>query len=646
MHLSRSGRLIFLGALVLLGSAALAAWYFTLPTPPPVSTEPEPPQPDPPTPDPRIVFDSPYRNVKPGVGYVGDAACAKCHQALTKSYHAHPMGRSAALVSQATPIEKYAPSGHTEFTSGPFALSIEKSPTEVRHRVRVLEPTPVPVSDVIIPAEIAIGSGTRGRSYLSVEGGAVWQTPVSWFGPEDRWDVSPGFHLGSMARRAIVPECLYCHVDRVEPVPGADNRYREPLLPVQAAIGCERCHGPGALHVAERTAGATPQTDTSIVNPRHLAPALQSAICEQCHLQGEERVPRRGRDLFEYRPGLPFEQFVSVYVRHPDLAAANRSVGQFEQMEQSRCFTGSRGALLCTSCHDPHAAPDAPTRDAHYRQRCLSCHKSQGCTLPEPDRRTKNDSCVACHMPKAASANIIHASVTNHRVPRTAAPGPAPKGLPFAESPLVRFRSGPFSPTGDERERDLGLALAGFAKKRLPPEITTRSDLRSLATERLRASLARWPGDADAWRALASTRPDPAEAVEKFRAARNALALNPEAEAALAGLVEAATVAERYDAALEAADTRVRINPTAVDPLLSRAIVHLARNDWERGEADCRAALRINPLHPQVRTYLGACLHKRGDPAAGQRELQTALRFEPDVRVQANLREWFRQATR
>ncbi len=470
MHLSRSGRLIFLGALVLLGSAALAAWYFTLPTPPPVSTEPEPPQPDPPTPDPRIVFDSPYRNVKPGVGYVGDAACAKCHQALTKSYHAHPMGRSAALVSQATPIEKYAPSGHTEFTSGPFALSIEKSPTEVRHRVRVLEPTPVPVSDVIIPAEIAIGSGTRGRSYLSVEGGAVWQTPVSWFGPEDRWDVSPGFHLGSMARRAIVPECLYCHVDRVEPVPGADNRYREPLLPVQAAIGCERCHGPGALHVAERTAGATPQTDTSIVNPRHLAPALQSAICEQCHLQGEERVPRRGRDLFEYRPGLPFEQFVSVYVRHPDLAAANRSVGQFEQMEQSRCFTGSRGALLCTSCHDPHAAPDAPTRDAHYRQRCLSCHKSQGCTLPEPDRRTKNDSCVACHMPKAASANIIHASVTNHRVPRTAAPGPAPKGLPFAESPLVRFRSGPFSPTGDERERDLGLALAGFAKKRLPPK--------------------------------------------------------------------------------------------------------------------------------------------------------------------------------
>src|ERR1700720_2764393 len=46
-------------------------------------------------PDPREVFPTPFRNVKPGVAYVGDAACAGCHRDIAKRYHAHPMGRSA-----------------------------------------------------------------------------------------------------------------------------------------------------------------------------------------------------------------------------------------------------------------------------------------------------------------------------------------------------------------------------------------------------------------------------------------------------------------------------------------------------------------------------------------------------------------------
>jgi predicted CXXCH cytochrome family protein len=556
------------------------------------------------------------------------------------------MGRSAEFVSRSTPVEKYHPSGHTAFSSGAFDLDVENSARGVWHTVRVRGSTPVPVEPFVIPAEVAIGSGRRGRSYLCVESGAVWQTPISWYGPEERWDVSPGFRLGSSARRAIVPACLYCHVNRVEPVPGADNRYREPVFAKQLAIGCERCHGPGELHAAEREAGAAPAgTDTSIVNPRHLPPPLQVAICEQCHLQGEERVTRRGRDLFEFRPGLPFEQFASVYVRHPDIAVANRSVGQFEQMERSRCFSGSRGALQCTSCHDPHSVPNQQGRDAFYRQKCLSCHDTKGCSLPQPERAAKNDSCIACHMPRAASANIIHASVTDHRIPRTPGARPSPKGLPFGASPLVRFRSGPFSPPPEERDRDLGIALARFGKKRLPDEITSRGDLRTLASERLRGSLERWRGDADAWLALAGVGGERSEDSERLRAARNAVALAPSSEA-LAALVEIATAAGKYDEAEEAAERRIQLNPNATDPVLSRAVVYLARGNWERAEADCRTVLRTQPLHPQAHLYLGICLHKRGDPVAGQRELQTAMQLEADPRERALLTDWYQRATR
>jgi predicted CXXCH cytochrome family protein len=643
---SRFTRQTMVGSLILLAVAiGVASWYATRPDSPPPPDATQSPDSDPHTPDPRLVFDTPFRNVKPEVRYVGDSACARCHAAITRSYHAHPMGRSAELVSRAAPVEKYAPSAHTSFSAGPFDLRVEKTPEGARHRVRLREDTAVSVPEFVIPAEIAIGSGTRGRSYLTVEGGAVWQSPVSWFGPEQRWDLSPGVQLGGNARRPIRPTCLYCHVDRVEPIPGADNRYREPVFPGQVAIGCERCHGPGALHVAERAAASEPgAVDTSIVNPKHLSLALQSSICEQCHLQGAERVDRRGRDEYEFRPGLPFEQFVSVYVLHPDIAEPNRSVGQFEQMEKSRCF--SSGRLVCTSCHDPHAAPKPEARDHHYRQRCLSCHESKGCSLPVPARQAKEDNCISCHMPRSASTNITHASVTNHRVPRTASPPPAPRGLAFGTSPLLQFRVGPLSPPPPERERDLGIALARFGTKTRTSEIVPLGVVRSLAITRLRASLARWPGDGESWGVLASTIADRRETAEKLKAATTAATLAPESEFALATLAEAARGAGQYDVALDAAGKVIRINPTSADALLGRAFVYLSIGDWAKAEADCRAALRLHPLNPEGHLYLAICLHHLGDTQGGQREAQTAAQLESTPREQESLLEWYRRATR
>ncbi len=643
-----SRRLVCVALLLAAGVTTSAVWYFTRPG------DPQPPAPaditpDPPPPDPRLVFDTPFRNVKPDVAYVGDAECARCHPALAKSYHAHPMGRSAEYVSRSAPVEKYDSSGRATFSAGPFDLEVEKSAEGVRHRIRVRGSNPIPVPEVVLPVEVAIGSGTRGRSYLTVDRGSVWQTPVSWFGPDQKWDLSPGFRLGKTVRRSIGSGCLYCHVDRVEPISGAENRYREPFFPAQAAIGCERCHGPGALHVAERSRTPdAPGTDTSIVNPRHLSAALQLAICEQCHLQGEERVNRRGRDAFEFRPGLPFEQFVSVYVRHPDIAEAHRSVGQFEQMEQSQCFSRSSGRLTCTTCHDPHRAPAPMDRDAHYRQRCLTCHElpgTRGCSLPVPDRQAKNDSCIACHMPKAASANIIHASVTDHRVPRTPAARPASRGLAFGTPPLVRFRAGP-ALAPEELRRDLGIALARFGKKAVAHEIVPGGDLRLFARERLSASLAVWPGDAEAWGALAAVRTERGEAAERLKAASTAAALAPDSEAALIALTEAAAAAAEYDVAEDTAGKLVRLNPHASDPLVARAFVYLKRGDWAKAEADCRAALRIHPLHPEARLYLAICLHQQGDPAAGLREAQTAAQLESDARERAFLVDWYRRATR
>jgi hypothetical protein len=45
---------------------------------------------------------SPFKNARPGVGYVGDAACARCHREIALAYRSHPMGRSLAPVAGPT----------------------------------------------------------------------------------------------------------------------------------------------------------------------------------------------------------------------------------------------------------------------------------------------------------------------------------------------------------------------------------------------------------------------------------------------------------------------------------------------------------------------------------------------------------------
>src|SRR5262249_52353349 len=148
----------------------------------------------------------------------------------------------------------------------------------------------------------AIGSGTRGRSYFTSHDGYLLRTPISWFSQKAIWDLSPGFVLHMPSRRPIV-ECLFCHTNHADCVAGSLNHFRLRVFRGYA-IGCERCHGPGELHVQRHERGE-PATgfDDTIVNPNRLEPVLREAVCQQCHLEGSMRILRRGRQPFDYRPG-------------------------------------------------------------------------------------------------------------------------------------------------------------------------------------------------------------------------------------------------------------------------------------------------------------------------------------------------------
>jgi hypothetical protein len=97
-----------------------------------------------------------------------------------------------------------------------------------------------------------IGSGRRGLSYLFAQNGFLFESPVNWYGNEQRWDMAPAYQSASEIPLNLpaFTNCLRCHVSGMrEPLKGTDNLYPKPAF-LHAGESCECCHGPGARHIA------------------------------------------------------------------------------------------------------------------------------------------------------------------------------------------------------------------------------------------------------------------------------------------------------------------------------------------------------------------------------------------------------------
>jgi hypothetical protein len=290
-----------------------------------------------------------------------------------------------------------------------------------------------------------IGSGNHGSSYVIAIGDALFQSPISWYTMRQRWDLSPGFENDAQPDffRPVTADCFSCHAGSARPHPGTLNRYFDP--PFQpASIGCDRCHGDPAGHLADAKR-------SNIVNPARLEPARRDAVCEQCHLSGEARIPHPGKAFSDFRPGMRMEQVFSVYVKQTagDLNGL-KVVSHSEQMVRSACFMKSK-TMWCGSCHDPHRASSGDA--AWYRDKCLGCHESERMTL---HRVRAGEDCASCHMPTIRAYDGGHTAFTDHQIRVSG------KAKPGSDTGHLRAWREP-----DEtlRNRNLGLAYISVAAR-------------------------------------------------------------------------------------------------------------------------------------------------------------------------------------
>jgi hypothetical protein len=298
--------------------------------------------------------------------------------------------------------------------------------------------------DVAHKLDYVVGGGIVGYSYLFQLGPWMLQAPLSYYERSKTWELSPGYVEDDLGfTRVATTGCLMCHNGQPMPVPLRDGSYEQPPFRFgEASIGCETCHGPGTLHVAEMQTkkGATlkpGEVDTSIVNPAHLSPRLADDICQECHQQGDTQVLYPGKSVLDFRPGRPLTETIAKFrlsLKPEQRAEANQLEvrppvrGSLEPsmewknsaLEMSKCYQATHGQLTCGTCHSIHHEPKEGEEKAAYRAACLSCHTVKSCTLKPSDERriAAADYCIECHMEKRAVAGVAHSNDTKHRIVR------------------------------------------------------------------------------------------------------------------------------------------------------------------------------------------------------------------------------------
>jgi tetratricopeptide (TPR) repeat protein len=375
-----------------------------------------------------------FLNLSDTIKYVGMAECRVCHEAHYRNFIETGMGqsfgdatreKSAGYFHNNHPV--YDP--HLDFYYFPFWDGDTMKIMEFRLSGKDT------VFKRIEKIDYIVGSGHHTNSHLMNVNGYLYQVPVTYYTQEKKWDLPPGFEDGNNTRfsRIIGEECMSCHNGNARFDYSSMNKFNH----VPKGIDCERCHGPGELHVKTRQRGelidTRRDTDFTIINPAKLPLAYQVDVCQRCHLQGNT-VLKEGKNFYDFRPGMRLNEIMDVFLpRYENEEQHFIMASHSERLQMSPCYTQSHAraelnALTCFTCHNPHITVRVSKKQM-FINACLDCHRKVSNRKPEDPCtenlqkriRVNNNDCIACHMPPSTTIDIPHVTITDHFIRKKAA---------------------------------------------------------------------------------------------------------------------------------------------------------------------------------------------------------------------------------
>lgn len=377
-----------------------------------------------------------YLNHSDSAKYVGMNACRQCHQAIYNTFIETGMGKSFDVASRKKSSGDFSSSSiYDKIADLHYKAYWDHDSLFIKEfRLNKKDTTHVRTEQV----NYIIGSGQHTNSHMQSINGYINQMPMTYYTQKKHWDLPPGFENGVNTRfsRKIGLECMSCHNGYPDFVMGSENKFKS----VPNGIDCERCHGPGSVHVAERSTGSRIDTskyiDYSIVNPAKLSVDAQFDICQRCHLQGNA-VLKEDKSFYDFKPGQKLSDFISVFLpKYKNADDEFIMASHADRLKQSACFIKSyekagkqnslkpyQGAMTCVTCHNPHVSVRNTNKNV-FNDACMNCHGksadgSRQLALEAAHRQLPSASwsnCVSCHMPATGSTDIPHVSVHDHYI--------------------------------------------------------------------------------------------------------------------------------------------------------------------------------------------------------------------------------------
>ena len=357
---------------------------------------------------PAALDEAPGSSPVAGATYVGAQACGACHREV---YDTWKGGRHSKMLQPATPRTVLGDFGVSGLIlhERPYRLRAEDGQyyitesyltgTEQEHRI-----------------QYTLGS-RRVQHYLTTDAqGRMIILAPSWDVQREQWFDNMDIVRPDQDEQKPVQvwnkNCFGCHVGEQE------NNY-SPTTRTYATqwadfgTSCERCHGPGSLHVQAYSAAKDPAlvTASAIIRPTELDAATSSMICAQCHTFRDVIAPEFTAGSNYYDHFLPYLEYGPQKADDPAYWAdgrprrfSNDAMGLW----QSECFI--QGGATCTTCHRDTHQPDVD-RDVYLAASnnvlCTRCHQDIGAKLTahtRHDAASAGSSCVDCHMPKVVMA--------------------------------------------------------------------------------------------------------------------------------------------------------------------------------------------------------------------------------------------------
>lgn len=335
-----------------------------------------------------------------GRAYTGSESCNECHQEIYRSFVKTAHSRSSSIATDETVSRQFSVGNTTleleNDSSQKLLLRMEeRSNGYFQSLVRATEDQEI--IEESRRADIVIGSGRKGISYLYWKRKFLFQLPAMYHLATESWRLGPGFRDANFQRK-IIPRCLECHSTYFQRLKSKEgNKYSR--VGFVAGIGCESCHSPGAKHVAFHRANPNVSKGRFIVNSENLPYERQLNVCQACHASNVDSA----ENPFSFVPGDNLDDHMKTIVSQnssPNDVHGN----QFVHMAQSKCFKVS-GNLTCSSCHDSHRTERSDM--AKFSERCLNCHMDvSSCGMAGKLGEKIASNCIDCHMPNTPSLSI------------------------------------------------------------------------------------------------------------------------------------------------------------------------------------------------------------------------------------------------